>query len=171
MKKHKKSKAILFIVCLLFVSNGLVHIVFEASKKQMILKPMDYDDVFGDITVISPNSFDVLRTGEKFSIKWNAMGGIEYVTIALYRRSKFVDSIAIVTKNDGAYDWVVGQYDEGKDYSIGIWDYYDFNACDFSDYFEIVNETCFRFNPIIVLFIVIGSLGGIAFILILLRKK
>ena len=99
------------------------------------------------------------------------MGGIEYITIALYRRSEFVDSIAIATKNDGSYDWVVGQYEEGKDYSIGIWDYYDFNVCDFSDYFEITSKFIFHLDPIITLFVIVGSLIGIGGIITVLTRR
>ena len=70
MLKYRTTKVILMFISVLFVSNCLVHIFFEANKKQIKLTTMDYDDIFGDITVISPNNLDVLKIGDIFTIKW-----------------------------------------------------------------------------------------------------
>ena len=111
----------------------------------------DFDDIFGTIEVTKPSSSDIIISGEKFLIKWTSKGGIEQVSIGLYRNSKFIDSIALITLNDGSLEWEVGSYNEASDYSIGIWDYNDYNCGDFSDYFKIALVQPFYIDPLFVI--------------------
>ncbi|GAH79032.1 unnamed protein product, partial [marine sediment metagenome] len=57
----------------------------------------------------------------------------------LYKRTEFIEYIATYTDNDGKYDWYISSLNtyKGKDYSIGIWNYYDSDVYDFSNYFSI----------------------------------
>jgi hypothetical protein len=120
---------------LMYLSN----IIFTYSN-DFKLYLNDNDDIFGIIEIIKPSSSDIIIIGEKFLIKWNSKGGIEQVSVGLYRNSKFIESIALITLNDGSLEWEVGFYDEASDYSIGIWDYNDYNCGDSSDYFNIALE-------------------------------
>ena len=158
------------IMGMYFVSSIVLHYDNNNILEDAKIKTMDYDDVFGDIKVTSPRRSDILQTGTKFVIKWDSMGGIEFVTIALYKNSEFVDTIAIVTKNDGEYEWMVGNYEEGF-YSIGIWDYQDFNTNDFSEKFQITNNDQMSINSTLEPFIFISILFAVISSFIMFIKK
>lgn len=170
---RKNRKLIVFMLILEFFFS--IHIInskdFKTNSKMSKIKILDEDDIFGEFTVISPNSLDVLRMGENFTIKWNFMGDVKYVSIALYKSMEYIDSIAITAKNDGEYKWSVGQYEEGIDYSIRIWDYNNYLTGDFSDYFQITANSGSYFEPIISLFLIIGISVGIVFVIIIFLKK
>jgi hypothetical protein len=125
-------------------SNSRIHQDFTINNRLQIQG--DYDDIFGDIIVISPNEGDKFNIGDIITIEWEYSGGIKYVTIALYRSGNYMDTIALATINDGEFEWNVGNYNEGSDYKIGIWDYNDFNVSDFSYYFTIKSTQENRFK-------------------------
>ncbi|MFX0142192.1 MAG: Ser-Thr-rich GPI-anchored membrane family protein [Candidatus Hodarchaeota archaeon] len=146
---------------ILFKSRGY----HELTKNKVIKIQGDYDDIFGDILVLSPTDGDMLNKGDLFTIKWESSGGIKYVTIALYKSHKYIDTIALASINNGEFEWEVGTYNEGTDYTIGVWDYNDFNVADFSDYFVIsstqVNQfdTAFLLYLTIILLVAVNSIG------------
>ncbi|MFX1503795.1 MAG: Ser-Thr-rich GPI-anchored membrane family protein [Promethearchaeota archaeon] len=129
------------------------------------LKSNDKDDIFGDIYVLRPSTTDILIIGTNFTIKWSYKGSIEFVTIALYKDYKFIDTITITTSNDGEYLWHIDNYEESNDYSIGIWDYNDFNNYDFSDSFLITMHPPTNLENYL-LIITIGILIGITILTI-----
>jgi hypothetical protein len=165
----------MFIFSLCFIFS--YHHIFPESRlnPDNNLKINDKDDIFGDIVVHRPSTKDSLTIGTNFNIKWSYTGSIEFVTIALYKEYKFVDTIVITTTNDGDYLWNIDNYNESNDYSIGIWDYNDFNNYDFSDLFLITSQPPYNFENYIFI-IIIGILIGITILSIsivvvkLLRK-
>jgi len=162
MKKIRAFKTVLFILGILFLASILIYKDFNPSSKMLKIKIADEDDIFGEFTVTSPSNRDILRIGEIFTIKWDFMGDVKYVSIALYKSMEFIDSIAVTSKNDGEYIWTVGQYEESIDYSIRIWDFNNYMTGDFSDYFQIASDNESNFDPIICLYIIIGISFGLA---------
>ncbi|MFW9826274.1 MAG: hypothetical protein ACFFEY_01495 [Candidatus Thorarchaeota archaeon] len=130
------------------------------------IKLSDHDDIFGEIQIIRPSNSDILIIGQNFSIKWRYKGSIEYVTIALYKNYRFIDSIVITTTNDGEYLWEIDGYEESNDYIIGIWDYNDFNNIDFSDFFTINSQILTQVDCNLVGIIIGTSIGIISIIAI-----
>jgi hypothetical protein len=126
----------------------------------------DHDDIFGEIQIIRPSDSDILIIGQNFSIKWGYKGSIEYVTIALYKNYRFIDSIVITTINDGEYFWEIDVYEESNDYIIGIWDYNDFNNIDFSDFFTITSQIPTQVDSNLICIIIGISIGTISIIAI-----
>ncbi len=166
-----KHKAVIFIICFFLVMPFIYQIKNVDHSKGLRVRTMDYDDIFGNIIITSPTSSDTLRTGKIFTIEWNVGGNIEHVTIALYKKSEFVELIVLTTKNDGEFDWLVGDFEDGDDYMIMIWDYNDFNVNDTSDYFQITSKIDIYF-AITLLFMMFFSIGlGMIIILMYSRMK
>ncbi len=156
-------KIIPLLVPIMFLGANLGILSFltqNTFSNEIILYINDFDDVFGDITVLEPSSSDIIIIGEKYNIKWDSKGGIEQVSIGLFQRSEFVESISLVTINDGSYEWDVGFYNEASDYSIGIWDYNDFNCGDLSDYFMIALNKPFSVDFFVIIALIIGLSSG-----------
>jgi hypothetical protein len=87
----------------------------------------------------------------------------------LYKNSEFLEYIILVTVNDGDYNWVVGDYKEGGNYRIGIWDFNDFNSSHFSDNFRILLELPLSTDVLTI--VIIGLLIGVFGLIFLLPKK
>ncbi|MFX1497627.1 MAG: Ser-Thr-rich GPI-anchored membrane family protein [Promethearchaeota archaeon] len=143
------------------------------KSNNLDLRLNDFDDIFGEIFIIRPSSSDILKIGENFTIKWEYKGSIDLVSIALYNGINFFHMIAIVTINDGEYSWFIANYTESNDYSIGIWDYNDFNNNDFSEFFTITSLSNNNLNHLIYLLIGLFlsiPLISVLYYLIKLRK-
>ena len=164
MNKIRKLNAFALILGVFFIVTNINYNNINAYSKISKIKIADEDDIFGEFTITSPSNHDILRIGEIFTIKWNFMGDVKYVSIALYKNMELIDSIAVTTKNDGEYKWIVGQYEESIDYSIRIWDFNNYITGDFSYYFHITSDNENHFDLIISLFIIIGTSLGLAFI-------
>lgn len=171
MKKIRAFKTVLLILGIFFLASILIYKDFNPSSKMLKIKIADEDDIFGEFTITSPSNHDILRIGENFTIKWDFMGDVKYVSIALYKSMEFLDSIAVTTKNNREYEWEIGQYEESIDYSIRIWDFNNYITGDFSDYFQITSDNENHFDLIISLFIIIGTSLGLAFIFGFFLKK
>jgi hypothetical protein len=170
-------KIIAFILILLYFSSFDTNILSNTIQiaNPNLLKSSDKDDIFGEIDIISPAKSEVLLIGQNFTIKWSYKGSIEFVTIALYRDHTFVNTIIITTPNDGEYLWFIPNYEESFDYSIGIWDYNDFNNNDFSDYFTISTYSPHKSDSDLIIIIIGISVGiiilSIGFIILKLKRR
>lgn len=180
MAHHSKKRVhlIIFGFYIFFIQINLFNFIFEYNydSNEYNIKPMDIDDIFGDLDILRPCISDILKIGDYFTIKWNYKGSIERVTIVLYNNFDFIDSIATSTINDGEYVWLVGQYNDDNDYNIGIWDYHDKNSFDLSDQFRIATdyENSLEKNmlKIIIITIIIGlAIASIAVLLIKFRNN
>jgi hypothetical protein len=158
----------IFLFVIAFPNLHWIKPVFQSSK----IRLSDFDDIFGDVLVTRPNSYDVLIIGEKFIVKWEILGSFELVTISLYKGNEHVCAIASAVENDGEYEWTVGDLEEGNDYHIRIWDWIDFNGGDDSDYFRIASKTSLFYEQILFLSIIVGiSVGMALLVTVFLRRR
>lgn len=155
MNHNNKFLRYFLLITLIFIIPTYCIEDFQINGKScnLNLRLSDFDDIFGEISIIKPSNSDILKIGQNFTIKWEYRGSIDLVSIALYKGIKFVQMIAIVTINDGEYSWFIANYTESNDYSIGIWDFNDFNNNDFSEYFTITSYSNNNLNYLIYLLI------------------
>ncbi len=122
-----------------------------------------YSDFFkinyASITISKPAANSIINAGEVYTITWDSVGYVNDVSIELYKDSRFIEYISSSTENDGLYEWSVGFYETGADYSIQIRDKEDSAVFDSSQAFKIDNPHM----PIII----IGSVIGTTIIIIL----
>ncbi len=100
-----------------------------------------YSPSINSLTIVTPSEGSSWLIGSTEEISWEATGGIESVTIQLYREDTQLFTIVSPTINDGTYNWTVQtDLEESSDYRIRIEDYSDSSVFDYSDYFEIYQQ-------------------------------
>ncbi|NUM52737.1 MAG: hypothetical protein HUU46_03755, partial [Candidatus Hydrogenedentes bacterium] len=74
------------------------------------------------LILVKPEDGATWKIGEKYSIRWNSIGGVgEFVRIELWRDSSFVRKIKNSTANDGKSNWKVpDDVEPGDGYHIYI---------------------------------------------------
>ncbi|UCC19506.1 MAG: hypothetical protein JSV62_15620 [Promethearchaeota archaeon] len=163
------------IVIFSFSSNLYLFQEIDLKNNTHFLNVSDHDDIFGEIHILRPSKSEFLRVGQNFTIKWDSKGSIEFVTIALYKDYQHIETITITTSNNGEYVWFIGNHEDADDYSIGIWDYMDFNNNDFSDSFTISMNLQKKFDNFFIMILIVGLIAlttlFISFTLIKLKKK
>ena len=69
----------------------------------------------------SPNSGEFWRQESTYTIKWDKVGGANYVKIELYKADELSITIEADTKNDGSYSWEIpSTVLVGSDYKIRV---------------------------------------------------
>ena len=106
----------------------------------------DYSDFFTvttpcPIAITVPRQRDLLIDGERSPIRWRTLGATTNIKVSLhlYKGADFRYIIAPVTPDDGAFDWVVSDFDggSGPDYRIRITDLNQIGCSQFSEFFTI----------------------------------
>ncbi len=95
------------------------------------------------ITVTNPTGSSSWETSSVQTITWTTTENVDNVKIDLYKDDIFLRSITLLyTNNDGLYSWTVpNSLEDGTDYQIKITEYFNNPVNDFSDYFEIYENT------------------------------
>ena len=93
------------------------------------------------ITINNPNKLTSWKAGSAQTILWIASEKINNVAIDLYNDNYFVETIAIITSNDGSYTWEIPTHlNEETTYCIIISDFIDLTIFGMSELFSISND-------------------------------
>ena len=95
------------------------------------------------ITITNPTGSSSWEAGSTQTITWTTTENVGNVDIDLYKDDIFLRVITpLYTNNDGSYSWTIpNSLEYGTDYKIKIAEYFYNPVNDFSEYFEIYENT------------------------------
>ena len=94
--------------------------VLDSSNKVFTIKKKTSSSSTG-LKVTSPNGGEPWRQESIYTIKWDKVGGANYVKIELYKADELSTTIEPDTKNDGSYSWEIpSTVLVGSDYKIRV---------------------------------------------------
>ncbi len=138
--------------------------------------PLTYDyspnfEIFTPtITILTPDSSSVWKTGTSQNINWTSTGNISNVKIELYKEGVLELEIVASTDNDGNFIWAVPKELKTSDqYQIKIIDASNPSIFALSDYFKIKKPK--DVIPGYNIYILVGLLSIVCIILIKRRHK
>jgi len=93
------------------------------------------------VTINNPNKLTSWKAGSIETILWIASENINNVAIDLYKDNSFVETLAIITSNDGSYSWEIPTHlNEETTYCIIVSDFIDLAIFGMSELFSISND-------------------------------
>ena len=103
----------------------------------------DYFDIYTNtITVTTPDGSTLWEIDTSQYIYWDSTGIISTVNIELYKDGSFEQLIVSGTSNDGEYYWTISSVlEHSMQYQIKITDASNASMYDYSDYFELYNNS------------------------------
>ena len=94
--------------------------VLDSSNKVFTITKKTSSSSTG-LKVTSPNGGESWRQESIYTIKWDKVGGANYVKIELYKADELSTTIEPDTKNDGSYSWEIpSTVLVGSDYKIRV---------------------------------------------------
>jgi hypothetical protein len=94
--------------------------VLDSSNKVFTITKKTSSSSTG-LKVSSPNGGESWRQESIYTIKWDKVGGANYVKIELYKADELSITIESDTKNDGSYSWEIpSTVLAGSDYKIRV---------------------------------------------------